>query len=737
MDAFHVEGDEANFVKITPLGAGSEVGRSCHILEYRDKRIMLDCGIHPGGSGITALPFLEETDLSRIDILLVSHFHLDHAAALPYLLEKTDFKGRVFMTHPTKSIYKLILLDYVKVSSISVEENLYDERDLMNSMSKIECINFHQVVHHQGIKFWCYNAGHVLGAAMFMIEIAGVKILYTGDYSRREDRHLMPAEIPEVRPDILIVESTYGVQTLQPVVQREQRFCELVHQIIQRGGRVLIPVFALGRAQELLLILDEYWENHPSLQDFPIYYASALAKKCMLVYQTYIHMMNQRIQKQFQHGNPFVFKHISNLKGMDKFDDIGPSVVMASPGMLQNGLSRELFELWCSDPRNGCIIPGYCVEGTLAKDIMAEPSMITTLSGLQVPLKMSVHYVSFSAHADYSETSDFIDQLRPPHVILVHGEATVMGRLKQALQKTYADESVIISTPKNCQTVEIEFRLEKMAKIVGKLAAEVAPAAGNVITGAEDRYVSGVFVRKDFNDRILAVEDLSTYTSLSTSLITQSVKVPFMHSLDTLKVFLRQLYDFVEIEEQLPVHEMEVKVEKQKMQAFTVLTVLETVRLVYKVSGKAREDHILMEWESNPTNDVVSDSIICILMSIDSSPAAAKLVSAPCCHSQLEERSLKKQKTFGDSVDDIIASFYKVLEHQFASENVVYDKDAMRFSISYNESSKAEIDLCSFGVKSEDKELKKRLELLVDRTKSALFPVTSKPPVIFKELALM
>ncbi len=168
---------------------------------------------------------------------------------------QTDFKGRVFMTHPTKSIYKLILQDYVKVSTISVEDTLYDENDLQRSMDKIEVVNYHQIVHHKGIKFWCYNAGHVLGAAMFFIEIAGVKILYTGDYSRREDRHLMAAETPEQRPDILIIEATYGVQTLPPLKAREKRFTDLVHQIVKRGGRCLIPVFALGRAQELLLIL--------------------------------------------------------------------------------------------------------------------------------------------------------------------------------------------------------------------------------------------------------------------------------------------------------------------------------------------------------------------------------------------------------------------------------------------------------------------------------------------------
>lgn len=116
------------------------------------------------------------------------------------------------MTHPTKAIYKMLLADYVKVSNIAVEDMLFDEQDLMKSMDKIEQINYHQEVEHNGIKFTCYNAGHVLGAAMFLVEIAGVKLLYTGDFSRQEDRHLMAAETPPVKVDVLIVESTYGVQ---------------------------------------------------------------------------------------------------------------------------------------------------------------------------------------------------------------------------------------------------------------------------------------------------------------------------------------------------------------------------------------------------------------------------------------------------------------------------------------------------------------------------------------------
>jgi len=118
-------------------------------------------------------------------------------------------------------------------------------------------------------------------------------------------------------------------------LERERRFSGVVSDVVKRGGRCLLPVFALGRAQELLLILDEYWESHPELSNVPIYYASALAKKCMAVYQTYVNMMNERIRQQMSVSNPFQFKHISNLKSIEQFQDSGPCVVMASPGMLQ------------------------------------------------------------------------------------------------------------------------------------------------------------------------------------------------------------------------------------------------------------------------------------------------------------------------------------------------------------------------------------------------------------------
>ncbi|XP_002736621.1 cleavage and polyadenylation specificity factor subunit 3 [Saccoglossus kowalevskii] len=611
-----VPAEESDRLIIRPLGAGQEVGRSCIMLEFKGKKIMLDCGIHPGLSGMDALPYFDLIEPDEIDLLLISHFHLDHCGALPWFLQKTNFQGRVFMTHATKAIYRWLLSDYVKVSNISTEQMLYTDNDLENSMDRIETIDFHVETEVLGVKFWCYNAGHVLGAAMFMIEIAGVKLLYTGDFSRQEDRHLMAAELPSVRPDVLIIESTYGTHIHEKREEREARFTGTVHDIVNRGGRCLIPVFALGRAQELLLILDEYWANHPELHDIPIYYASSLAKKCMSVYQTYINAMNDKIKRQITISNPFVFKHISNLRGMDHFDDIGPSVVMASPGMMQSGLSRELFESWCTDRRNGVIIAGYCVEGTLAKHILSQPEEVTTMSGQKLPLKMSVDYISFSAHADYQQISDFIRKLIPPHVILVHGEQNEMGRLKAAVVRDYEDSDIDLQVhnPKNTQAVELYFRGEKMAKVMGSLASK-KPEHGHK--------VSGILVKRNFNYHIIAPSDLGSYTDLAVSTVTQRQSIAYNAPLSLLTYYLTQLSGDIEHTE---VHD------KPALRVFKHVIVIHEAAL----------GMVTMEWVANAVNDMYADAVLSVILKVGSDPQAQKVKPAQPINDVLYAERLTK-----------------------------------------------------------------------------------------------
>ncbi|KAL7031466.1 hypothetical protein ACKWTF_007020 [Chironomus riparius] len=571
-----------------------------------------------------ALPFVDLIEPDEIDLLFISHFHLDHCGALPWFLQKTSFKGRCFMTHATKAIYRWMLSDYIKVSNIATEQMLYSEADLEASMEKIETINFHEERDVLGVRFWAYNAGHVLGAAMFMIEIAGVKILYTGDFSRQEDRHLMAAEIPTMKPDVLITESTYGTHIHEKREDRENRFTTLVQKIVQQGGRCLIPVFALGRAQELLLILDEFWSQNPDLQEIPIYYASSLAKKCMAVYQTYIFGMNDKIRRQIAVNNPFVFKHISNLKGIDHFDDIGPSVVMASPGMMQSGLSRELFESWCTDPKNGVIIAGYCVEGTLAKTILSEPEEITTMSGQKLSLNMSVDYISFSAHTDYQQTSEFIRLLKPQHVILVHGEQNEMSRLKSALQREYESQpnaNITFYNPRNTHAVELYFKGEKTAKVMGKLATK------KIENGDP---VSGILVKRDFKYHILDASDINKYTDMSMSTVTQRQSLAFSGSPNSLRLLLERMGGTGTVE---------VLDTDKKFRVF------DSVELTF--DGKI----VILEWLGNPVNDMFADTVLASLLQTELCGSTIKGSSA----SKSDQAHLKEciietlQEMFGEN----------------------------------------------------------------------------------------
>jgi len=356
---------------------------------------------------------------------------------VPYVVGHTNFKGRILMTHPTKAITATLLRDFVRVARAGGGADsaaLFTDAHLDAAMARTEVIDFHAATDVDGIRVTAHRAGHVLGAAMFEVEVAGLRLLYTGDYSRAADRHLPAADLPAVPPHVLIVEATYGVSRHVPRPERERRFLDTVTRTLRRGGRVLLPVVALGRAQELLLILEEHWAAHPELHGIPVYQASGLARRAMSVYQTYIESMNDAVQAAFRSANPFVFRHVTHLRGAASLDGCGPCVVLATPSMLQSGLSRDLFEAWCEDARNGVIIADFAVSGTLAREILGAPDTVLTRAGGRVPLRASVDAISFSAHADFDQTAGFVDALAPRDVVLVHGEATEMMRLKRALE---------------------------------------------------------------------------------------------------------------------------------------------------------------------------------------------------------------------------------------------------------------------------------------------------------------
>lgn len=687
-----------DMLTLTNLGAGNEVGRSCHIIQFKDKTVMLDAGVHPAFTGQASLPYYDEFDLSEVDILLISHFHLDHAASLPHVMQKTNFRGRVFMTHPTKAIYRWLMSDFVRVSSAGAAANdvdqLYSEAELSKSFEAIEAIDYHSTQVVNGIKFTAYHAGHVLGGAMYMIEIAGVKILFTGDYSREEDRHLNVAEVPPEKPDILITESTYGTATHQPRLEKEARFINLITKTIARGGRVLLPVFALGRAQELLLILEEYWARHPEIQHVPVYYISSLAKKCMAVYQTYIHTMAPAIQTEFQHRNPFVFKHVASLRSLDRFDDIGPSVMLASPGMLQNGNSRTLLERWAPDERNLLFVTGYSVEGTMAKLIMNEPTEIQSLAtGQKVPRRMAVEELSFAAHVDFQQNRDFIDQVDATHIVLVHGEQTNMGKLKSALLSKYAslrgtEREKHIWNPRNCDPLELEFDAIKLAKVVGSLAralvhppaafsnggsgVDSVPRSLQAVKPREGAILEGIVVQRDFELKLLAPADLQEESRIGTTIVRQRHTLRLSATPSLVEWHLRQVFGAA-TGRRGGVHRLEAATADDKH--IVEFDILNSVR----VALDTKKGRATVAWRGGRVDDTLADAAVAVLSKCESAPQSVKMAQRPCSHVHGSARKAADGKLVRPGVDTRAARIQtalQLLKSQFGEDNVTVAHDA-------------------------------------------------------------
>ncbi|KAL7481201.1 hypothetical protein ACHAW6_006879 [Cyclotella cf. meneghiniana] len=753
-----------DMMTITPLGSGQEVGRSCHLLTFRSTTVLLDCGIHPGYDGMAGLPFFDRVDPEQVDVLLITHFHLDHAASLPYFTERTGFRGRVFMTHPTKAVIRLLLGDYLKLmamkrgggGNIKNEDGhdsdvLYTEAELQSCVDKIELIDYHQTIDlnlPSGLKFHALNAGHVLGAAMFFIEIGGRSVLYTGDYSMEEDRHLMAAELPRyhAQPDVLIVESTYGVQVHASRAEREARFTGTIERIVTAGGRCLIPVFALGRAQELLLILDEYWQEHPNLQSVPIYYASKMASRALRVYQTYANMMNARIRSQMDLGNPFHFSHIRNLKSIDvnNFDDRGPSVVFASPGMLQSGVSRQLFDRWAGDPKNGVMLAGYAVEHTLAKEIMSQPKEVVTMEGRRQPLNCLVDYVrsvfvaihrylsnfsvslpclrlmpfcpvfsrgtnaSFSAHVDFVQNRDFITSVNPRNIILVHGAKEEMGRLKGALMLHYnklpENKRPTIAMPPNEVDVKLIFTRRRSAKVMGKLAEkhsakdkddddqatkddDALSAKRPIHRVAEPREgdsVRGILVTQQNSSKIVSPEDLATYTPLRTGSVSSRLHVPYIGKVETLRMFLHEMFRGVE---ETTSSREDKEFDKDEVGTVEIVTFSLHGGQVNVTVGKT-EGVATVEWDCSPVGDVIADSLVALIMHAQSSAASIRLSGRPCSHRRKKLRegdddNMNPQKV----TEEHLRVMYRALTDQFLSVEATYEARKGTFEISLDANS--------------------------------------------------
>ncbi|CAI5508329.1 unnamed protein product [Closterium sp. Naga37s-1] len=518
-------GEDKAEITCLPLGAGQDVGKSCVVVRVGGRVVMFDCGMHMGYQDARRFPAFprlrafshgqhpqgqrqegEHVDYTGIiDCVIVTHFHLDHCGALPYFTQVCGYQGPVYMTYPTKALAPLMLEDYRRVAVErrgEGEEGLFSSADITAAVGRAIPVDIHQSIQvNEHITITPYYAGHVLGAAMFHVQASnGASVLYTGDFNMAPDRHLGAARVdPRLRPDLMISESTYATTIRESRRSREADFLSRVHTCVAAGGKVLIPVFAMGRAQELCVLLDEYW--HRMGLDVPIYLSAGLTSQATVFYKTLLTWTNQHIQSAHANRNIFDFRHV---RPFDRalLDAPAPMVLFATPGMLSGGLSLQAFKAWAPHPCNLLVLPGFCMAGTVGGKIMAMASANAAAAGgggggegggdggregggggggrvavdqsTQVVVNCQVHVLSFSPHTDAKGITDLIRHLAPRHVILVHGERAKMAQLRDKI----ADQMGIpCFTPANHETVRVP------ATVTQNVTAPPAMVVADGLTG--------------------------------------------------------------------------------------------------------------------------------------------------------------------------------------------------------------------------------------------------------------
>jgi KH/beta-lactamase-domain protein len=455
------------WVRVTFLGAGRQVGRSCILLQTPQSKILLDCGIDPASNrNEEKFPYLNvpEFKIEEVDAIILSHAHLDHSGLLPYIY-KMGYKGPVYLTTPTRDIAALLALDFIGVAYKQAEKPLFSSTDIKEMVKHSICLNFNEVTDiAPDIRITFYNAGHALGSAMVHINIGNGlhNLLYTGDFKYGKTRLLNPASSIFPRLETAIIESTYGSREdiLPTREEAEKVLIDKVKEVIERKGKVLIPELGLGRAQETMLIIDDAIKKG-LLPKIPIY-IDGMIWDINAIHTAYPDFLNSTIRQQvFQGINPFVseiFNRVGSAQERKAVVEGGPCLVLATSGMLNGGASVEYFKEFASN-RNNCIIfVCYQGVGSLGRQIqegLKETRMI--VNGIEENVKINLEIASltgFTAHSGRNELLSFINRCspRPKRIIVNHGEASKCLDLASSLYKLERAET---NTPRNLETLRL------------------------------------------------------------------------------------------------------------------------------------------------------------------------------------------------------------------------------------------------------------------------------------------
>ncbi|HET6799246.1 MAG TPA: beta-CASP ribonuclease aCPSF1 [Nitrososphaeraceae archaeon] len=430
------------------LGGVKQVGRSCFIVMTRESKIMLDCGINPGEAlGLNAYPRLDwfNFDLDELDAVIISHAHIDHQGFLPTLF-KFGYKGPIYCTEPTLPLMNLLQMDSVKISKSNGTYLPYELRDVNEVIKHCITLPYGKPTDiSPDITISLNNAGHIMGSATVHLNISGAhNILYSGDYKYARTQLLDSALSIYPRVETLITESTYGnttdIMPDQTVVYRN--FTDTINKTLIEGGKVLIPVPAVGRAQEIMLVLDKEMREG-RLIECPIY-IEGMISEASAIHMSYAHYLGYDVRKSVSQGiNPFQSEYFTVINGHGKrdevFSDENAAIIMATSGMLEGGPSVEYFKEIAPSPNNKILFVSYQINGTLGRRVldgaMNEVSMLEKNGKVKVvPVRCQTQKMDgFSGHSDFNQIMSFVAKIRPKRVLVNHGERSKSDNVASAI----------------------------------------------------------------------------------------------------------------------------------------------------------------------------------------------------------------------------------------------------------------------------------------------------------------
>ena len=460
---------ESDWARVTSMGGFKEVGRSCMLLQTPNSRVLLDCGVNvaaPDDKG--SYPFLNvpEFSIDELDAVIISHAHLDHCGFLPYLYHY-GYEGPVFCTTPTRDLMTLLQLDYIDIAHREDSPLPFNVKHVQKSIKHTITLDYGEVTDiSPDIRLTFHNAGHILGSAMSHMHIGDGQhnLVYTGDFKYERSRLLEPATNRFPRAETIIMESTYGGhEDVQPSRNSaEKEMMKTIYKTLKRGGKVMVPVFAVGRAQELMVVLEEYM-RHGMIDEVPIY-IDGMIWEATAIHTARPEYLSKDLRDQIFHmgRNPFISDAFHKVQNVDQRIDLvegEPSIILSTSGMLTGGNSVEYFKWLCEDERNTLIFVGYQSEGSLGRRVQKGWKEVPLQDDGKTKVfnvKMEIKTINgFSGHSNRRQLMDYVKRLnpRPEKVITCHGDPYKVVDLASSIHRSYKIET---KTPMNLDSTRIQ-----------------------------------------------------------------------------------------------------------------------------------------------------------------------------------------------------------------------------------------------------------------------------------------